>query len=278
METRTIYNKKKRRKKRLRVIFILLCLVILIFSLFKIFVWHKDNDDTKKITDDLSDSVYERKADKDKSEDVNPPSSKSDDYWDYIKMDMLSANFDVLKKKNSDTIGFIKVNGTNINYPVVQSDDNKYYLNHAFDKSKNSAGWVFADYRNNMKNFDQNTIIYAHSRLNSTMFGSLKNILDSKWYDDKDNYIVKFSTPYENTLWRVFSVYSIKTESYYLTTSFSSTSSYETFLQELKNRSKKDFEVSLSASDKIITLSTCKDVAGTERVVMHAKLIKREER
>ena len=227
MESRTNYHKRKRRKRHVKkgvyIGILIISIIVLVFSLLKIFIWNKDNSDVDKLQKDIADkNVKEVKADKDKTDNVNPPENKSDDYWDYIKMDMLSVDFNELKKKNPDTVGWIKVNGTNINYPVVQTKDNDYYLNHAYDKSKNSAGWIYADYRNNMTNFDKNTIIYGHGRLNNTMFGSLKTILNSKWYNNKNNYIIKFSTPTENTLWQVFSVYSIKAESYYITTKFSS--------------------------------------------------------
>ena len=155
--------------------------------------------------------------------------------------------------------------------------DNKYYLNHAFDGSSNSAGWIYADYRNNMVDFDKNTIIYGHGRIDTTMFGSLKNILSSNWYDNKDNHIIKLSTEYENTLWQVFSVYTIEAESYYITTEFYSDEQYQTFLDTLKARSAVEFSADVNINDKILTLSTCKDNFGT-RVVMHAKLIKKETR
>lgn len=276
MESRIVYHKRKRKKrliKRLNILFLVGSFSVFVFCFFTIFDWSKDNNSSKKISNDVSNFVSEVSS---SGENINEPSDKSDDYFDYIKMDMISADFNELKKKNSDTVGFIKVNGTNINYPVVQTKDNEYYLNHAFNKSKNSAGWVFADFRNDMKNFDKNTIIYAHGRLNNTMFGSLKNILNSKWFNNKNNYVIKFSTPYENTLWRVFSVYSIKAESYYITVDFDN--DYKDFLKTIKNRSVKDFNTDVIESDKIITLSTCKDVDGKERVVMHAKLIKREKR
>ncbi len=273
-----VFPQKKKRKVSM-VILILILLIsigIVIFSLLKIFLWNEDNKKVKKIKEDVSDVATERPASN--AVNVNPPENPEDDYWYYINMDMMSVDFNELKNKNPDTVGFIKVNGTNINYPVVQTTNNDYYLTHAFDKSENDAGWIYADYRNNMVNFDKNTIIYGHGRLNNTMFGSLKNITNSSWYNNKDNYIIKFSTPTENTLWQVFSVYTIKAESYYLQTTFTSDTEYNTFLQTLKGRSVKDFSATVNSYDKIITLSTCKDVAGTERVVMHAKLIKSEAR
>lgn len=159
----------------------------------------------------------------------------------------------------------------------MQTTDNSYYLNHSYRKKENKAGWVFMDYRNNPVEWNSNTIIYAHSRYDSTMFGSLKKILTDKWLKNKDNYIVKFSTPYENTMWQVFSVYSIESESYYITPTFSTIEEYQSFLSTLKSRSIHDFSTELNTNDKIITLSTCQDNYGN-RIVLHAKLIKRVKR
>ena len=83
---------------------------------------------------------------------------------------------------NSDVVGWIQVAGTNINYPIVQSNDNDFYLNHSFDKSINGAGWVFMDYRNNPSSFDKNTIIYAHSRVDGSMFHTLRNVVKESWF------------------------------------------------------------------------------------------------
>lgn len=128
--------------------------------------------------------------------------TESDPYWDYINMNLIDVDFSKLKSINENTKGWIKVNGTNINYPFVQADNNDYYLNHSFDNSYNYAGWVFLDYRNNISNFDnKNTIIYAHGMYNNNMFGSLRNILTNGWLDDTNNYVIKLSTEKENTLW-----------------------------------------------------------------------------
>lgn len=280
MKKRTKVIKKKKKlilKKWIRVTILIIFIIILIFSTFKLFIWQQDSNKTKDIEEEIIDNAdtEERQAIEENTQNINPPDDKDNDYWNYIKMDMLSVNFDDLKKKNSDTVGWIKVEGTNINYPVVQTTDNKYYLNHSYDKTSNKAGWVFADYRNDLDNFDKNTVIYAHGRVDTTMFGSLKNILKSSWYNNKNNHIIKFSTPKENTLWQVFSVYTIEAESYYITTKFPSDEYFKEFVTTLKNRSKIEFSAIPNENDKILTLSTCKDSKGN-RVVMHAKLIKVE--
>ena len=272
--TRTKYrqNKKKRKiKKAFWIIIFTISIIVIIICLIMIFFWHKDNEKVAQIEDEIK-KVVEEKEDP-SAKNVNPPENKSDDYWDFIKMDMLNVNFDTLKQRNSDTVAFIKVNGTNVNYPVVQTNDNKYYLTHAFDKTQNSAGWVFADYRDDMATFGKNTIIYGHSRSNQTVFGSLKKVLNKSWYSNKNNHVIKLSTPTSNTLWQIFSIYTINPESYYITTDFTD-ESYQEFLTTIKNRSQIDFSGTVNTNDKILTLSTCKDTKGTQRLVIHAKLIK----
>lgn len=275
--TRAEYHKRKHRKKIRWTIILIISLIISIICIINIFQWNNDNQKLDKINKDINPEKIVKEDQSDTAENINPPEDKSDDYWDYIKMDMMSVDFNELKKKNSDTVGFIKVNGTNVNYPIVQSKDNSYYLKHAFDKSKNSAGWVFADYRNNMVDFDKNTVIYGHSRSNQTVFGSLKKVLNKSWYGNKDNHIIKLSTPTENTLWQIVSIYTIKPESYYITTKFSD-SQFKEFIKTIKDRSEINFSGTLNENDKILTLSTCEDVAGTTRLVIHAKLIKVDKR
>ena len=163
---------------------------LLIYSIVNIKNWKKDNDSTEEEINSIYKTVSVDEVSD--GETVNSKNQKKESiYWSYIKMNMITVDFTDLIKQNKDTKGWIQVNGTNINYPFVQSNDNAYYLNHSFNKKKNEAGWVFLDYRNDINNLSKNNIIYAHSRLDKTMFGSLKNILKSNWYNDTDNHIIK---------------------------------------------------------------------------------------
>lgn len=271
--------KKKKINKRnlISLILIILFSITLLFSLYKIIKWNIDNNNTKKIMSKIDNNITKEVNDSDKTEIINNNEelSKSDPYWDYIKMNMIDVEFDDLKKINKDVVGWIKVNGTNINYPFVQTSNNDYYLNHSFDKSSNGGGWVFLDYRNN-KTDNKNTIIYGHGRQNKTIFGTLKNILNNGWLENEDNYIIKISTEKENTLWQIFSVYRIPTTSDYLQTEFISDEEYDIFLNMLLKRSQYNFKTAINKEDKILTLSTCYN--NDDKVVVHAKLIKRESK
>ena len=129
------------------------------------------------------------------------------------------------------------------------------------------------DYRNNSNLDNKNTILYAHSRLDKTMFGSLSKVFRREWHTNKDNHIIRISTENENTLWQIFSVYKIEEESYYITTEFYSDDNYMEFLNTITSRSIYNFNTSLGIDDRILTLSTCYD--DNIRTVVHAKLIKR---
>lgn len=273
--TKTRVGRKKLRKKR-RIYGLIICFIaitLLSYSGFQIWKWNLDNKKTSKQEKEIKDVVkVEEVPASDEDTLVNSPQDKNNDYWNYIKLPLINVNFDELLAKNSDTVAFLKVNGTNINYPVVQSNDNSYYLTHSYDKSKNDAGWVFLDYRNDINNLSQNTIIYAHGRWDTTMFGSLKNVFKNDWYNKTDNYVVHLSTPSYNSLWQVFSVYSIPTETYYLTSNFGTTESFQSLLNTIEGRSKWNFNAEVNTNDKILTLSTCYN--DKEKVVLHAKLIK----
>lgn len=281
-------NLKKGLKKRkfnwinfILLLIIIICLTFLIISVKDIIVWKLDSKKIEKQVKEIQEIVKIEEVVEDlesKIEIIEPDSEipKSSPYWDYLKMNLIYVDFSELININSDTKGWIQVNGTSINYPFVQAKDNKYYLTHSFDKTYNNAGWVFLDYRNKINSLNKNTIIYAHGRLDTTMFGSLKNILKSDWLNDSNNYIVKLSTEKENTLWQVFSVYHIPTTSDYIKTEFDSDEEFTNWTKMLINRSSYNFNTEVSENDNVLTLSTCYN--DKEKVVLHAKLIKKEIR
>ena len=279
--TRVEYQKRLRRKRmRLKpvpfAILILICSSIFIFSLYSLITWQLDNNKIKNLHSEIDD-ISNGEFIKDKGDAFNPPDDKDSDYWYYIDLPFYNVDFDELLKKNKDTVAFIHMENNNINYPVVQSKDNNYYLTHAFDKSYNEAGWVFLDYRNNINSLSFNNIIYGHGRLNKTVFGSLKDTLDKKWQSNKDNLAIYISTPNENMIFQIFSIYTIKSESYYINTLFNNKNEKSKWLDTMIQRNTSAINTSVDTNDKILTLSTCLDDNGG-RVVVQAKLIKTQKR
>ena len=131
------------------------------------------------------------------------------------------------------------------------------------------------DYRNNKDELNDNTIFYAHNRYYSgVMFGTLQNALKKTWYTNKENQIITFRTLYATYSFHIFSVYNIYKTNDYMSTMFIDDETRANFYQMLKDRSIYDFEITPTGSDKIITLSTCKD--ENNRIVVHAVLEKIE--
>lgn len=269
------YKLKKKKKLPLLIFFISLFFVII--SSFQIIKWTKDNKSTNKETNKITDNIKVKKTNKDtKLIEQNNEIANSNPYWDFIKMKLIDVDLNELKKQNNETVGWIQVKGTNINYPFVQHSDNSYYLSHDFSKNKNNAGWLFLDYRNNINQMNKNTIIYGHGRLDKTMFGSLKNIFKSDWLNDQNNYVIFISTEKENTMWQVFSTYRIKTTSDYLRINFQNDNDYQNFLDMITKRSEHNFNTPINTNDNILTLSTCYN--NEKKVVLHAKLIKYQKK
>ena len=272
----------KKRKIKIKWKNIILILIIitssitLLISIFNIIKWKIDSDKTNYEITNIQENInVEEIQDTENTEIIEPiiEVPKENPYWDYINMNMINVDFNGLKRTNPDVVGWLKVNGTNINYPFVQSSDNDYYLTHSFNKSYNGGGWVFLDYRNNGTN-NKNTIIYAHGRSDKTMFGTLKNVLNNGWLNNTNNYVIKISTETENSLWQIFSVYRIPTTSDYLQTNFNDETEYQNFLDMIKDRSNHNFDTNVASTDNILTLSTCYN--NSDKMVVHAKLIKKE--
>lgn len=234
-------------KRKIIIIILIICVGIFIYSSVDIIKHYFDNKKNNEINDIIQESI-------------------KDDNNDII------VDFNSLKKMNSDTVAYLKLNNTKIDYAVVKSNDNDYYLKHNYNKKSSSAGWVFADYKNKFDGFDKNIVIYGHNMLNGSMFGTLKNTQKKEWYENEDNLKVLLVTEAGKNYYQVFSLYTVKKEDYYIKTDFKSNNSYKQFINVIKNRSIKNFNIDVNENDQILTLSTCSG-NGKNRTVLHAKKI-----
>lgn len=245
-------KQKKKNKNFFNGIIYLILIGLLVYSGIKIFKWNKENSNNNNITDKINEAVTVEKNSEGK-EDFN-------------------INFNTLKKQNEDTVAWIKVNNTNVKYPVVKAKDNSFYLTHSFDKSNNSAGWIFADYKNKFDDTDKNIVIYGHNRRDGSMFSSLKNALNPNWYNNDLNRNILLYTENKEYNYEIFSIYKIESEDYYIKTEFNDENDFEDFLNTITKRSVQDFGVNVSKDDSILTLSTCAN-NNKYRVVIHAKKV-----
>ena len=180
--------------------------------------------------------------------------------------------FEKLKEINNDTVGWLTVNNTKIDYPVVQSTDNDYYLYRDYYKNKNRHGWIYMDYRNNIEDLSDNTIIFGHNLANQKMFGTLRYVTNPSWYKKSSNQIITFNTTKANMKWQIISIYKIPVTNDYLVANFASSEDKLNFLDMIIQRSIYNFNATYDENTKIITLSTCSN-GSKDRLVVHAKLI-----
>lgn len=231
----------------IRIIFFIALLVSAIY----IIKWYIDSEQNKMLEEKVSEVIV-----------IKNEENLNEEY---------KIDFEKLKETNNQVVAWLKVKGTNIEYPIVQAEDNSYYLKRNFEKKYNIGGWIFADYKNKLDGTDKNIVIYGHNMKDDSMFGSLKNILNEEWYNNEENLVIDFITEQEKVKYQVFSVYKIKNEDYYINTEFNK-NEFSEFINILKNRSIKNFEIEVTENDSILTLSTCAD-NNINRVVLHAKKI-----
>ena len=173
---------------------------------------------------------------------------------------------------NEDTIGWITIADTSIDYPIVQGSDNFYYLNHDFNCYKSIYGSIFMDYHNAPDFSDNHTILYGHNMKNGSMFHDL-NEYSSRDFFNEHSYI-KINSQGVFRKFVVFSTYNTEPDFNYLQTEFNSPEEYSIFLNALLSHSEISNEnVQVTAEDKILTLSTCSEDLKNGRRVVHAKLV-----
>lgn len=186
-----------------------------------------------------------------------------------------SVDFDALRENGPDIIGWLNLPDTVINYPVTQTDDNEYYLHHLYDGTYNKVGCLFADYENKADFSDRNTIIYGHNMRDGSMFAALNEYDEQSYFDThKQMYLV---TPEGGYLCEVFTAFVAKPSESGSDTSpwclsWKDDGAYTTWLTAMAERSVVETDVTVTSSDKVLTLSTCTP-GGVSRFIVMAKLV-----
>jgi len=188
------------------------------------------------------------------------------------EIESMKAQLNSLTLRNPDTYGWIYVPGTTINYQVVQSTDNDYYLTHSTTGGKLVVGSIFTDYRNDrsiLKNF--NTVFYGHNVTNGSMFNHVTKFLTEETFNNTLIYIYTYEGAY---VYEPFAIYETRSDYQYFRTAFASTDEFIEFAEEMQANSKFNKNMEFKDTDRIITLSTCTNGAMTSRYSLQAKLVK----
>lgn len=177
----------------------------------------------------------------------------------------LNIDFESLKNECKDIVGWIYCPDTPINYPIVKGMDNEEYLRHLPNGKYNYAGSIFSDYRNSTIETDSNYIIYGHNMKNDSMFGTLTEYYNQKYYDKHP--IIYFITPEKNYEIRLYSGYvaPLDSDAYKINRTKEET---EEYINRISRKSTFDTNTKYTSGDKTVTLSTCTNVSDDERYVI----------
>lgn len=244
---------KQKKKKRLfkSWVYYLITIILIagfIYTTYKFLSLYSNYDKTMNLIKDLQKDIP-----KDIPLKIDGEAKSAEEVY--------TRDFEKLNKINRDTVGWIEIENTSINYPIVQTNNNKYYLTHSFNKKSNVNGWVFMNTINDSNLNDQNTTIFAHDSL----FKPLKKIYNS---NEKQDLVVRMYQEDKVVDYQVFSLYvTASTDIHILEDKLSAK-----LITSIKDKSKYNYGVEVSKEDQILTLSTCYN-EGAERVILHAKRI-----
>ena len=195
--------------------------------------------------------------------------NKADNSYEKIRVEKEEEN---LYDKYEDYRGWIKIDNTNINYPIVQGKDNSFYLDKDINKNYLSSGSIFMNYLNHGFN-DENTVLFGHHMRNKTMFAQLKKYKEKEFFYGNNDIVIDVENG-KVLKYKVFSAYVTDAKDNYIKTNFDDKAQYKEFLEDIKNKSLYKSDIDVNENDKIITLSTCSYEFNDARMVVHGKLLK----
>ena len=183
----------------------------------------------------------------------------------------VDVNFDLLHEINAGVVGWLYCEGTPINYPIVQSTDNSYYLNRLYNNQTNSSGAIFMDSLNSPNLNDANTVIYGHNMKNGSMFKTIQYYEKASYYDEHP--VMYYFTSEHSYRIDVFAGYITEYDSEAYTIFFDSPWTYQGYLDRIRINSDVDMSgrVQVTTDDNIITLVTC-SYNSSVRYVVHGKV------
>lgn len=252
-------DKRQTLKKYGIRLMMLVCAGVFIYAAYGLIDIFMDHNKSEKVAADVKETYYQ-----------TPTQKKSHDEEKTER-----PEFEALQEDNEDVVGWINIDDTKIDYPVLHSADNQEYLTEDFNREESAGGSIFMDYRNDIDTLGQNTIVYGHRMKDGSMFQHLTKFLDKDFYDKHQTFDVEMlNGSYEA---EIFAVYNTMTDFYYIQTDFENDADFEQLIAESKNKSEYETGVDVSADDNIITLSTCDyELDENEgRLVVQAKLVKK---
>lgn len=252
-------------REKIRIILCCIFLAIAIYAAYNIIKiqseYKKSVDAYKKLDNYTIEQTTSEKSGESEEEPV-----KEKPYPD--------VDFAGLKSVNSDVIGWIYVPDTEINYPIVHTSDNDYYLDHLVDRTQNPAGAIFLDTRNPSDFSDLHSIIYGHHMKNGSMFAALKGYKKQDFFDGhKTGYLITQDAAYSIDF---FAGHVANVEENAWQLDFDDAADFDNWIKSLKEISAFKSDIEPQYGDRIFTLSTCSYEFDDARFVLSGKLTKIE--
>ncbi len=252
---------KRRRSRRIRtVVFVVALAVFLVsaYQLLSIYLEYKRGSDEY---DSLAQQAEEilASAEAEESGSAEAGGDTAGPWTDF---------YNAMAAQNEDYVGWITIEDTKIDYPIVQFSDNSYYLNHTFEGQENSSGTLFIDCGITEGMEGKNVIVYGHNMKNGSMFAGLKNYREDEFYESHKTFQVYTETGFYT--YEIFAVCVVDPDSDAYTIGFADDADFLGYVERMQEQSIMTTGVTVEADDQIITLSTCVN-NNQDRLIVQAR-------
>lgn len=248
----------------MKKIFILILALLLVFSIVQIIKTTYDYRNSQQVYESLQSEFVETKDIEDTDPDIfTHPVEEAETA-------PITIDFNSLLEKNGDIVGWIYCQGTPINYPVVQAENNDYYLRRDLNGKYLFGGTVFVDYRNAAIGEDNNYILYGHNMKDGTMFSSLTKYKKQSYYDKHP--VLYYLTPDVNYKIELYAGIVVRRDAIIYAPN-PDEEEFAEFLHKAKTNSSFDSDIEISENDTLITLSTCSYEYNNARYIIIGKLV-----
>ncbi|WP_240418435.1 class B sortase [Paenibacillus periandrae] len=244
---------------------ILVCAGIVFISM-DAYIQHTERSNSLQLKNQML-HLYHTKA-QSSTEQANEFTELTKEASTAVKSPTENERFQSLLAINKEIIGWLRVEGTSVDYPVLQHKDNDYYLNRDASGKKSIYGSVFMDYRLDTNQEQRNLVIYGHNMIDGSMFGSLGNYKNKDFFTE--NRKINWGIQGKTSDWEIFSVYTIDARKDTVDISYENDDAFLLAIDQYRKKSMYQAAVTLQKDDQILTLVTCSNETDDTRLVIHA--------
>lgn len=248
----------------MKKILILILTLLFVFSIGQIIKTTYDYRNSQQVYESLQNEFVETQGIEDTEPDMPIQPIET------VETAPITIDFDALLKKNDDIVGWIYCQDTPINYPIVQANNNDYYLRRDLTEKYLVSGTVFVDYRNGAIGEDSNYIVYGHNMKDGTMFSSLAKYKEQSYYDEHP--VLYYLTPAANYKIELYAGIVVRRDAIIYAPN-PDEEEFADFLHRANTNSTFDSDIEIGENDTLITLSTCSYEYNNARYIIIGKLV-----